>query len=119
MSHPTNSEHGFTLIELLTVVAVVGILSAIAVPQFQDYKMQGFDRRAQIDLRNTAIAEEAYFSEVGHYLDCNEANCAGLLNGLGILSEGTVLTITSTATGFTGTATHPRGSGRVFNWSSS
>lgn len=111
-------EQGFTLIEILVVVAIIGVLAAIAIPQFQQYKSLGFDRRAQIDLRNTAIAEEAYFIENDAYLDCTEADCPNLLPGLNALSDGTTLQITSTASGFNGTASHPQGTGKVFNWSS-
>lgn len=110
------SQKGFTLIELLTTTAIIGVLAAIAVPQFQEYKMSGFDRRAEIDLRNVAIAQEAYFAEVDHYVDCTQSDCAAFLPGLSSLSHGTLLQITSTPGGFVGTAAHPKGSGRVYGW---
>jgi len=110
------SERGFSLIELLVVIAVIGVLAAIAIPQFQSYKMQGFDKRAEIDLRNAAIAEEAYFQVADSYITCTEATCPALLPGLSALSQGVQLEITSTSGGFTGTATHPNGSGKVFTW---
>lgn len=110
------TERGFTLVELLVVIAIIGVLAAIAIPQFQSYKMLAFDRRAQIDLRNTAIAEEAYFLEANRYVDCTQTNCPGVLPGLTQLSQGVELQITGTDSGFTGTSTHPRGSGKVFTW---
>lgn len=113
------SQRGFTLIEVLVVIAIVGVLAAIAIPQFQQYRMSAFDRRAQLDLRNTAIAEEAYFDEASRYLDCTESNCGDLLPGLSGLSRGTVLQIIGTDTGFTGTSSHPSGSGKVFTWPNS
>ena len=110
------SQRGFTLVEVLVVIAIIGVLAAIAIPQFQSYKMLAFDRRAEIDLRNTAIAEEAYFLEADRYLTCTESDCPGVLPGLTQLSEGVQLQMTGTDTGFTGSASHPRGSGRVFTW---
>jgi prepilin-type N-terminal cleavage/methylation domain-containing protein len=110
------SQRGFTLIEVLVVIAIIGVLAAIAIPQFQSYKSSAFDRRAQIDLRNTAIAEEAYFLEADVYTTCTQASCPNLLPGLSPLSQGTVLQITATSNGFTGTSTHPSGTGKVFSW---
>ena len=49
------SEGGFTLIELLIVIAIIGILAAIAIPQFNQYKARAYDTASKADLHNICL----------------------------------------------------------------
>ena len=58
---------GFTLIELMIVVAIIGILAAIAIPQFAAYRAKSFNASAESDLKNAKTAFEAYYADYQAY----------------------------------------------------
>ena len=63
------SEKGFTLIELLIVVAIIGILAAIAIPQFAAYRQKAYNSAALSDGRNIKGALEGFYAENYIYPD--------------------------------------------------
>ena len=64
---------GFTLIELMIVVAIIGILAAIAIPNFLNYQCKAKQSEAKQSLGTIAKAQEAYFSEFDAYADNTDA----------------------------------------------
>ena len=61
------NQKGFTIIELLVVVAIIGILAAIAIPQFASYRKQAFCSRVESDVKNTVTSVEAKYAETESY----------------------------------------------------
>lgn len=66
----SKSKKGFTLIELLITIAIIGILSAIAVPSYRNYIVQARRSDAQQELVKLASALENCFSLNNTYLNC-------------------------------------------------
>lgn len=64
------NEKGFTLIELLIVIAIIGILAAIAVPVFTQYKARAYDAETKTELHNIFLACKAYWVDNGPLNDC-------------------------------------------------
>ena len=68
---PKRSNHnGFTLIELLIVIAIIGILAAIAIPQFNNYKARSYNADSKSNLHNVFIACKAYWADEGAAQQC-------------------------------------------------
>jgi len=57
-----NNSKGFTLIELMIVIAIIGILAAIAIPNFISYRNKAFCSAAESDANSVAAALGDYFS---------------------------------------------------------
>ena len=60
-------ESGFTLLELLVNIAIIGILSAIAIPAYTTFRTRAFDAAAKGDLRNAMFVLEDYFLQNDTY----------------------------------------------------
>lgn len=85
---------GFTLIELMIVIAIIGILAAIAVPQFSAYRQRAYDTAAVTDLKNAALAQESYYIVNGTYCSSKGA-LLGTTYGMVYMTDGVMFTINS------------------------
>ncbi len=67
MLNKLRSNKGFTLIELLIVVAIIGILAAVAIPQFSSYRAKAYNSASNADLKNIKTGMEAFMADNQEY----------------------------------------------------
>jgi type IV pilus assembly protein PilE len=104
---------GFTLIELLVVIGIIGILAAIAVPQYNEFIVKGKLTEAISELTNGQLRIEQYYQDNRSYANAG-GTCAIIpaatsnftyTCALTNANQGFTMTATSTALGFTFTVT--------------
>lgn len=104
MRPPGCGQRGFTLIELLIVVAVIAILTAIALPMYRDYVVRSNRSDAIISLTELANLEEKYYSNQLSYTTAFSALSYSTTSPnryytLGIATNTTTYTLTATPVG--------------------
>ncbi|GAA3223931.1 prepilin-type N-terminal cleavage/methylation domain-containing protein [Dactylosporangium siamense] len=96
-------ESGFTLVELLVVVVIIGVLVAIAVPMYLNYRKGASNKSAESDVRAAVSAIEQFYTENGNTYPANtkspkagenivfDSNPTGAVKQTGTVSPGNIL----------------------------
>lgn len=70
-------QRGFTLVEIMIVVAIVGILSAVAIPMYSSYMAKGKLVDAQSSLTSARVKMEQYYQDHRTYVGAEVAQASG------------------------------------------
>ncbi|MDX2168569.1 MAG: prepilin-type N-terminal cleavage/methylation domain-containing protein [Deltaproteobacteria bacterium] len=111
-------QSGFTLVELLVVVAIIGILAAIAMQAMSRYRQQAYDAAAIHDLANAVKSEEAYYATYETYISFTATGPTTVSIPQTAVSGTVTVAMVGDGESFSGTASSTRGSGKVYSYDS-
>lgn len=111
-------QRGFTLVELLVVVAIIGILAAIAMQAMSRYRQQAYDAAAIHDLANAVKSEEAYYATNETYVSFTATGPTTVTIPQTSVSGTVTVNMVAGVESFEGTASSTRGSGKVYSYDS-
>jgi type IV pilus assembly protein PilA len=89
-----DGDRGFTMIELLVVVVIIGVLVAIAIPLYMNYRKGAENKSAASDVRGAISAVEQYYTENGNVYPATVIGTVGTNITLAAQTNGTAQTIT-------------------------
>lgn len=78
MNQHFKTQHGFTLIELMIVVAIIGILAGIAIPNYNDHVRRSKLVESQTNLSDLRVKMEQFYQDYRNYGNADGANKCGL-----------------------------------------
>lgn len=98
-----SNKKGFTLIELITVIGIIGVLAAISIPFYAQYKARAYDADVKSHLHNVFLACKGYWADEGPNSNCTipiaKSTTYGYIQttNITIVASGGEITFASTA----------------------